>query len=90
VQLRAQRTSGMRQIDPIEPARHYDIGEQHIDLQVRMCQQQLVRIIAARGLKDPIAGSLEHRERHFAHVAIVLDDKDGFCRLDHLLSTHDP
>ena len=54
-----------------------------------MRQKQPVRVVAAGGLDHPIARALDNRERDLAHVAIVLDDKNGFYRFDHLLSTSD-
>ena len=84
----AQRAGGICQIDPVEPSRHHDVGEQDVDLQIRIRQQQPVRVITAGGLEDPVAGALDHGERDLAHVAIVIDDKNGFYRLDHLPSTN--
>ena len=83
LELRAQFPRRRRQIDPIEPSRHHDIGEQQIDPQIGVRQQQAMSLVAAGSLEDAVTGGFDHRQRHLAHLVVVLDNKDRFAGLVH-------
>jgi hypothetical protein len=84
LQPRAQQARRMGEIDAIEPPGHNDIGEQQIDSQIRVRQQEAIGIIAAHRLEDAVTCRLDYGKRDLAHIAIVVDDKNGFFRLCHL------
>ncbi len=82
-QVGSQGPDRVREIDTVELARHYDVGEQDIDPQFGVRQQHPMRVVSRCCLDHPVSFAFKDGERDLAHIAVVFNDKNGCGRRTH-------